>query len=185
MNSRMMDYRARMASRDGESLELRSLSIVPHALPIGVGDLGYGFEVPFRFMEGLRRAARNREWPWYIHGNGGRGVACAVYRKWCGSAQWLPFVDVCQGKVNRTLLRMVDMIVIDEVAAVHEQAESRLREILRDRQGKPLIITGSLSPEELGVFGEAVRASIVAGKVVDFNRRDLRSRICERGMPVD
>lgn len=171
-------------------------------LPDGVADLDES-RIPPETMATLRKHAARGEWPFYFKGEVGRGksyTAAAVYRRWTGRARWMSFVEFCdrsmrlakEGELNIYVdgrlceytreswwrgIADMGLVVLDEIGSgmSHEWRNETLWNLLEKRKGKPLILTGNLTLDQLRTkFDERVQSRIKAGTIIDFTGRDLR-----------
>lgn len=155
-------------------------------------------------LAAVRECSFKNQWPLYLWGETGVGKTCAAavtFSLWRPSATWQSLTELCDilkafnvspvqviqsgGKpVELTLtgfwerLRKMGLVVIDEIGtrdATAHRYDAMLR-LLETRQGRPLILTGNINPDEAlaKVYDERVQSRIAAGVMVHVTGRDRR-----------
>lgn len=137
----------------------------------------------------MDQAYRTKSWPWYVWGPTGVGKSCAVaalYERWPDAIflyapQFIP--DFVHARVEHRAggmlnsLRDASLVFLDDVATREmtvPQTEALLL-TLEKREGKPLIMTGNLSPQKLGeCLDDRIASRICAGVVIEINGPDRR-----------
>lgn len=162
--------------------------------------------VPAAMLDDLRHRARRGEWPFYFRGDVGRGksfTAAAIYLRWnpSSSARWMSAVDFFdrgmtvskEGHLGIYVdgvfceysreswwrgLANIGLLVIDEIGSgsANDWRNELLWKLLETRKGKPLILTGNLSLNELSSkFDSRIQSRILSGSIIEFSGRDLRT----------
>lgn len=152
----------------------------------------------------LRSQDAANRWPFYLFGPVGRGksfLAALVYVRWRGSAKMLRYVDLISNSLtvskygelsNYTAdgrliefseagwwkhLADVGLLVVDEIGSgmSHEWRAEILWKLLETRKGKPLILTGNLSLDQVRhQFDDRIQSRLLEGTLIEFEGRDLR-----------
>jgi DNA replication protein DnaC len=153
----------------------------------------------------MRQAFAERMTPIYLFGSVGLGksfAAAMVYANWHGpSVTFLAYADLINlsiraerdGAVSRTLqsgqavdmtagqwwkwLTDVGLLIVDEIGTgmSHEWRREMLWKVLEFRKGRPLLLTGNLSPGGLlDQFDARIQSRILAGAVIELVGSDKR-----------
>lgn len=202
------DYERRMARgarEEGEApIELHTRKPQPGVF--GIDDSQFN---PTRRAVICDALTSKLKWPCCIWGEVGRGktyLAAAIYMQWIGTAVWMTYTEFCRhawkvttdGELNlsdgdgRPLELSIEtwwdhvanagVFVLDDVG-VGEYRESRneaVKELLDRRDGKPLILTSNLAPENMdrrslyALFDDRVMSRIRKGRRIELTGPDLR-----------
>ena len=160
--------------------------------------------VPSAVREAIRYCQVENIWPLYIWGPTGTGKSCAAavaYRQWKPSATWMSLSEMCDllkafgvspiqtiqsggQAVEITLakfwtrLRDQGLVVIDEIGTREATAHryDAFRDLLEIRKGKPLIVTGNISPDGglAGLYDDRIESRIAAGVLLEVKGQDRR-----------
>lgn len=148
------------------------------------------------------RAAFNPRWPLYLWGKPGSGktsVAGLIYQEAAGRPMWIN-----AGKGFRAVasacaepqplwgygliplreaehwleLEERSLVVLDDIALRDRVSEAQfevMQEFLNRRQGKPTVITGNMSIEQIAkVYDDRVASRIAAGTLIEIDGDDKR-----------
>lgn len=163
--------------------------------------------VPPLLLDEVRNCKR---WPIYLWGKTGVGktfAAAVIYSAWKSTAYWASMTELCdtlRGFNSQSLqvietgsgpqemsftgywkkLSTVGLVVIDEIgtrSATDHRYDALLR-LLDERRGKPLILTGNISPNSserdathLGtVYDDRIFSRIIAGTLIHMTGHDRR-----------
>lgn len=150
-------------------------------------------KISSRRFDALRKALAEGLWPHYWFGPTGRGKtfsAAATYAFW--PAGWGSFFwsaakivnDIIDAQFNHTVQRIVntvqkaDLIVVDDIVD-RNMTDARcaaLCDLINWRKGKPLILTGNFTPDQLTecVPSDRLVSRILSGKALAFQGPDMR-----------
>ena len=140
-------------------------------------------------LEYIRKVRDNHAWPLYIHGPPGVGKTCIaalMYSRCTGSALWLRadttlkemgFATPEQSQAWRKSIKQTTCIFLDDlgVQAPNPQMLVALFDLLEDRKGRPLVITGNHSMQSLSQIYEArIVSRLSAGSILWIDGGDRR-----------
>lgn len=148
------------------------------------------------------RATFNPRWPLYLWGKPGSGktsVAGLIYQEATGRPMWINagkgFRAVASASAEpqplwgygMIPLREVEhwleleersLVVLDDIALRDRVSEAQfevMQEFLNRRQGKPTVITGNMSIEQIAkVYDDRVASRIAAGTLIEIDGDDKR-----------
>lgn len=156
-------------------------------------------------IQKMRAAFAAGSSPIYLFGTVGLGksfAAALVYVKWSGrSATFISYADLINlsiraekdGSVSRTVagggcvdmtagqwwrwLAEVSVLIVDEIGTgmAHEWRREMLWKLLEIRKGRPLLITGNLTPTGLKEqFDDRIQSRIAEGVLIELVGKDKR-----------
>ena len=142
-----------------------------------------------QIKEYVRDVCRRKAWPLYIHGRPGVGktsIAALLYASWNMQPVWLradtllreiAFSNNTEAQQIRKKLKGAKCVFLDDlgVQPPNPQMLVALFDLLEDRKGQPLIITGNHNLQSLSQIYEArIVSRISAGAVLWLDGNDHR-----------
>ncbi len=144
-----------------------------------------------RRIEAIYKAITAGKFPLYWHGPTGRGktfCAALIYADWQGWACFWPAAkivgDIIDAQFNKNVqpiintIETADLIVVDDIVD-RNMTDARcaaLCDLINWRKGKPMILTGNFSPNELPkiVPSDRLVSRILSGRAQGFEGPDMR-----------
>ena len=142
-----------------------------------------------KIREFVRDVCRRKSWPLYIHGRPGVGktsIAALIYAAWTVQPLWLradtTLKDIAYGtaeevKAWRKKLKGASCVFFDDlgVQAPTPQMLVALFDLLEDRKGRPLVITGNHTLQSLlQIYEPRIVSRLSAGATLWLDGNDQR-----------
>lgn len=162
----------------------------PPRLPEGYEDASWGVvDQSDKIKQYVRDVCARRSWPLYIHGRPGVGktsIAALIYSAWSLQPLWLradttlkeiAFANNEDAKTWRKRIKQAPCVFLDDlgVQSPTPQMLVALFDLLEDRKGRPLVITGNHNMQSLSQIYEArIVSRLSAGAILWLDGNDHR-----------